>query len=402
MIVRVSKKDKSVKGNIHLPPSKSIYNRVLIIRALCGADFHISPVATANDSVLLQKLLKSTDSIINAEDAGTAFRFLTAFLSQKSREYFLTGTDRMRQRPIGILVEALRKLGADISYVEKDGYPPLRIHGKKLTAREIEIDGSVSSQFISALLMIAPTIQGGIQLNIQGEISSKPYIDMTLRLMKEFGVNSEWNGSRILVKEQRYRPKDFIVEADWSAASYWYEMAALSEEADISLIGLKKDSIQGDVVIADIMTRFGVQTDYVGDRIRIWKKSQSLPKLFSYDFKSCPDLFQTMAATCAALNIQTDIRGVENVRIKETDRIEAIETELKKIRDSSTAEINPFSPIKFQTRNDHRMAMCLAPLALKFGEVEIENPEVVSKSYPGFWNDLEKAGFVVEASRIEI
>jgi 3-phosphoshikimate 1-carboxyvinyltransferase len=399
MIARISKKDKSVTGTIHLPSSKSIYNRVLIIRALSGVDFHISPIPSANDSILLQKLLKSDNSIINAEDAGTTFRFLTAYLSQRPGEYFLTGTDRMKQRPIRILVEALKQLGAEIDYVEKEGYPPLKIRGQKLKGREIEIDGSESSQFISALLMIAPTIERGVQLNIKGEISSRSYIEMTLHLMKEFGVHAERSGSGILVKEQRYTPKDFIVESDWSAASYWYEVAALSEAANISLIGLAKNSIQGDEMIRTIMTPFGVQTHYIEDGIIILKEKPGHPELFSYDFKSCPDLFQTMAATCAALNIQTDIRGIENVRIKETDRIIAIENELKNVKYHSSVERKASALMKFQTYNDHRMAMCIAPLALKFGEIEIENPDVVRKSYPNYWNDLVLAGFNVDLNQ---
>jgi len=408
MIARIEKKDKSVRGVIHLPPSKSIYNRVLIIRALCGGHFEISPAPSANDSLLLEKLLKTDASVMDAEDAGTSFRFLTAYLSQKPGEWLLTGTERMKERPVGILVNALKQLGAEIEYAEKENFPPLRIRGKKLKSGKVEIDGSVSSQFISALLLIAPVIEGGLQLNLKGEISSRPYIEMTLQLMKEFGVGSNWKGNSIAVEEQKYIANDFFVEGDWSAASYWYEIAALADEADITLTGLKENSLQGDSVISEIMRQFGVETEFTDKGIRITKQgTTNLPKTFSYNFQSCPDLVQTMAVTCAALGVEAEMSGIENLRIKETDRLNALQSELKQlgiqsqvdssIFNLSTGNLKPqTSNFKFQTYNDHRMAMCLAPIALKLGAVEIENSEVVKKSYLEFWNDLSSAGFDVK------
>jgi 3-phosphoshikimate 1-carboxyvinyltransferase len=390
MIVRVSKKNKSVKGIIHLPPSKSIYNRALIIRALCGSDFKITPPASANDSILLERLLKNETTLVDAEDAGTTFRFLTAYLASREGEFLLTGTERMQQRPMGILVEALRQLGAEIEYVNKTRYPPLKINGRKLKGGKIAIDASVSSQFVSALLLIAPVVEGGIELIIQGEISSRPYIELTLHIMEYFGVKAEWKGNVISIKEQKYLPQDIAIESDWSAASYWYEIATLSEQADITLSGLNEESSQGDNIIEDMMKPFGVETEYLQGSMRICKNESFIPEIYNCDFKSCPDLFQTMAATCSALNVKTGFEGIENVRIKETDRLMAIEIELSKLKSGTQR------PIRFQTYNDHRMAMCLAPLALKFGVVEIENPEVVRKSYSEFWNDLRSVGFDVE------
>jgi 3-phosphoshikimate 1-carboxyvinyltransferase len=409
MIARIEKKDKSVRGVIHLPPSKSIYNRALIIRALCGEGFKISPAPSANDSLLLEKLLKTSASVIDAEDAGTTFRFLTAYLSQKPGEWLLTGTERMKQRPIEILVNSLRQLGADIIYADRKKFPPLQIRGQKLKGGTIDIDGSVSSQFISALLLIAPTLEGGLQLNLKGEVFSGSYIEMTLRLMEEFGIHADWTGNVITVEEQKYFGKDFFVEADWSAASYWYEVAALSEQADITLVGLNGNSVQGDSAIAKIMEQFGVKTEFMENGVRITKQANSnVPKVFSYNFKSCPDLVQTMAVTCAALGTEAAMSGIENLRIKETNRLHALYNEFKKVGLETRitpshfylpeSSLQAVSDLQFETYNDHRMAMSLAPLALKLGVIEIENAEVVKKSYPEFWNDLSSVGFDVKFS----
>ena len=418
MIYRVTKKDKSLKGTIRLTSSKSISNRLLIISELCTDQFSINNLATANDTVLLQQLLNSPFEILNAEDAGTTFRFLTAFLSQKPGDWLLTGSSRMKQRPIGMLVDTLRKLGAEILYTETENFPPLKISGKKLTGREIEIDGSVSSQFISALLLVAPTLENGLKIILTGEISSRPYIEMTLKLMNVFGIHYSWNGNMISIAQQNYLPSDYPVESDWSAASYWFEMAALSDDVDLTLTGLQPNSIQGDSVVAEIMKPFGVEAEFVKEGIRLTKKSAShLPKKFSYNFQSCPDLVQTMAATCAALSVPANFYGVKSLRIKETDRLTALQTELKRIYVESDIsdfgfEISDYvqPPISsfqlpssnlqpptsnFHTFNDHRMAMSFAPLALIFETVQIENPEVVKKSYPEFWDDLRSVGFEI-------
>jgi 3-phosphoshikimate 1-carboxyvinyltransferase len=415
MIYRISKKGKTLKGTIQLTPSKSISNRVLIIRSLCEDEFRIENLATANDTVLLQKLLNSTSHILDAEDAGTTFRFLVAYLSQKPGEWTLTGTDRMKQRPVGILVDALRTLGADISYEANDHFPPLKITGKKINGGEIEINGSVSSQFISALLLIAPTLENGLTLKLIGEITSRPYIEMTLGLMNEFGIESDWNKVGIFISHQKYIAKNISIESDWSAASYWFEMAAFADDADLTLIGLRKNSIQGDSVIAEIMKQFGVETEFIKDAVRLKKNSQvNLPKQLAYDFKSIPDLVQTMAVTCAASGVEASFTGIQNLRIKETDRLHALCEELNRVGVKATIstisarlvsggfrfqisdpDLQPPTSI-FQSHNDHRMAMSLAPLALKFGNIEIENPDVVKKSYPEFWDDLMKAGFEIE------
>lgn len=421
MNFRISKKDKTIKGTISLTPSKSISNRVLMIRALCREQFPIVNLATANDTVLLQKLLSTTSEIRNAEDAGTTFRFLTSYLAQKPGEWLLTGSNRMKERPVGILVDALRKLNADIEFVEKENFPPLKINGKKLTGGIIEIAGSISSQFVSALLMIAPTLEKGLIIRLQGESTSKPYIKMTLYLMKQFGIQYEWNENEISIARQDYQSVGMTIENDWSAASYWFEMAALADDVDLKIVGLHKNSLQGDSVIAEIMNQFGVETEFIQDGIRLTKKypansssesthtsnrtnASSIP--FSYDFQAHPDLVQTLAVTCAAIGMKGEFAGVQNLRLKETDRLNALQAELKKIGAETTISDYAFqikelkephpTHVTFQTYHDHRMAMSFAPLALMLGEVEIENPEVVKKSYPEFWVDMLSVGFEIQ------
>ncbi len=413
MIYRIRKKDKTLKGTIRLTPSKSISNRLLIIQSLCEEKFKIHNLATANDTSLLQRLLNSAPGILNAEDGGTTFRFLTAYLSQKPGEWLLTGSDRMKKRPIGILVDALRKLGAEISYTEKEKFPPLKISGKKFAGGEIEIDGSISSQFISALLLIAPTLENGLKLKLIGEISSYSYIEMTLKLMNVFGIQYSWNENIVSIAHQQYKPSAIFVEKDWSAASYWFEMAAMSDDVDLMIKGLQQNSIQGDSVISEIMKQFGVETEFVKEGIRLTKKSFFyLPEKFSFDFIPYPDLVQAMAVTCAVLGVAGEFTGVKSLRIKETDRLAALQTELKRIGVKCGIldfgfEISNYSNVHrpssnlqfptsiFRTYNDHRMALSFAPLAIKLGEVEIENPEVVRKSYPEFWDDLRSVGFEI-------
>jgi 3-phosphoshikimate 1-carboxyvinyltransferase len=407
MIYRIRKNNRQLKGKIQLTRSKSISNRLLIIRALCKNNFQIENLATANDTLLLQKLLSSSSVVLNAEDAGTTFRFLTALLSIKTGSWQLTGTDRMQHRPVGLLVDALRKLGAEIYYEGKENFPPLKINGKKITGGEIELDGSVSSQFVSALLMIAPVLESGLKIKLTGEITSGSYIDMTLQLMSEFGIHSERTADHITIPPQDYFSENFSVESDWSAASYWYEMAALSDDVDLAVVGLKKKSIQGDSVISQLMKPFGVETEYTDEGIRLTKNnSVILPKKITADFKSCPDLLPAMAVTTAALSVEADFQGIRNLRIKESDRLVALKNELEK-----TGPTVNFNESEFQIRNpqmgfadfdfhfstykDHRMAMSLAPLALISGEIKIKDPEVVNKSYPEFWEDLKAAGFEI-------
>lgn len=416
MNYRIIKKDKTLKGIISLTPSKSISNRVLMIRALCREQFPVLNLATANDTVLLQKLLSTTSGILNAEDAGTAFRFLASYLAQKPGEWLLTGSDRMKERPVGILVDALRKLNAGIEYSEKENFPPLKINGKKLNGGILEMEGSISSQFISSLLMIAPTLEKGLIIKLLGDVSSIPYIKMTLDLMKHFGIRYEWKENEISVNRQDYQPAEISIENDWSAASYWYEMAALADDVDLTITGLHKNSIQGDSAIAEIMKPFGVETEFNRQGIRLTKvktahsssnstQSSQFTTPFSHHFQSHPDLVQTMVVTCAALGIKGEFTGVQNLRLKETDRLKAMKAELKKVGVESEIsdlgfmisdfkKIHP-SAFSFHTYGDHRMAMSFAPLAFKFGSVEIENPEVVKKSYPEFWDDLQTVGFEI-------
>ena len=405
----VHKTDRKIVGTIDLARSKSISNRALIIRALSKQDFPIHHLANAKDTRLLNALLPSNSEVRDAGAAGTTFRFLTAYLSLQNGTQVLTGTERMKQRPIGILVDALRHLGANISYIEKEGYPPLSIgapdnFGQTST---LTIAANTSSQYISALLMIAPTLPNGLSLTLAGKVVSRPYIEMTLRLMQYFGVQHDWRGDTIHVAPQSYQPKEFTVEADWSAASYYYAMAAFADEVDLQVNGLHLNSVQGDAVLVEMMKGFGVVTEFNEAGIRLRKdKNLSLPK-FEWDFIRCPDLAQTLFVVCGGLGVEGWFTGLETLRIKETDRIGAMQTELNKVAVSLTAAEHKDdyyvvrqhakvtnSPI-FSTYEDHRMAMALAPLAM-FGEVGIAEPNVVEKSYPAFWEDLERLGFAVE------
>ena len=410
MIYHISKADKILKGTISLPASKSISNRVLVIRALCDDDFEIYNLSEAEDTEILKSEISThcgKKLEINVGAAGTTMRFLTAYFAITERLIVLTGSERMKERPIGILVDALKQLGAKIEYTEKEGFPPIKIEGQKLHGGKTIIDGNVSSQYISALLMIAPKLKNGLTLELKGEIASRPYIEMTLKIMEHFGVKSNWIGNTIEVLEQKYIAKDFTVESDWSAASYWCEMAAFSDETDIILIGLKKESLQGDAVVAEIFRQFGVETDFLDGEIRLRKNSEFRIENsgLRMDCSAFPDLAQTLAVTCAGLGVSVELTGLQTLRIKETDRLQALKNELEKfgveaeiISDSKLDIKSPklkTSNSKLQTYADHRMAMAFAPLALKVGEISIKNPEVVNKSYPSFWDDLKKTGFEI-------
>lgn len=414
----ISKSDRVVRGSIELASSKSISNRILIIRALSETPFEIYRLANAKDTQLLEGLLRSEAAVLDAGAAGTTFRFLTAWLSLQEGEQILTGTERMKQRPIGALVEALRQIGADIHYVENEGYPPLRIGPPTGlgTVNALSVPANISSQYISALLLIAPSLPSGLELTLEGEIVSRPYIEMTLRLMAAFGVGHEWAGNVIRVAPQTYRAEagttGFTIEADWSAASYYYALAAIADEADIRLGGLYNNSLQGDAVLVEMMEKFGVQTHFEDSGIRIVKlPGTQPPPFFEYDFVKCPDIAQTLAVVCAALGTQGLFTGLDTLRIKETDRIAALQTELQKtgvylskmpprfsnktgkefymIEGKSEVTATPV----FDTYEDHRMAMAFAPLAL-LGPVAIADANVVEKSYPDFWSDFQKLGFV--------
>ena len=403
-MITISTSDK-IKAVVKLPASKSISNRVLIINALSYSSYDIENLSDCDDTNVMSAVLRSDSNCFDVKAAGTAMRFLTAFLSKIAGVWQITGTERMKQRPIKILVDALNSLGAKIEYTEKEGFPPLKIHGNYLEGGEIELDGSVSSQYISALLMIAPTMEKGLKINLTGNVISKPYILLTLKLMEEFGVKSNFSGNTIEIPAQSYRPKQFRVESDWSAASYWYEIAALADEPEIELSGLYPKSYQGDAGIAGIFKNLGIKTVFLPDRVRLQKTGKICDKL-EYDFVEQPDLAQTVAVTCAFMNIPFKFTGLQSLRIKETDRIFAIKTELKKLgyllNDSEPGTLSwngernlPESDVIINTYDDHRMAMAFAPAALKANNIKIADPEVVSKSYPNYWNDLREAGFLI-------
>lgn len=398
----------SWKTSVQLPASKSICNRALILNALSYSPYEIQNLSDCDDTDVMVKALNSNDSHFDVKAAGTAMRFLTAILSKVVGEWTITGTERMKNRPIRILVDALNAVGAKIEYLEKEGFPPLRIMGSALQGGEISLDGGVSSQYISALLMIAPLMEKGLTLHLQGKVISKPYIHLTLQLMKQYGVESEWVGSTIKVAPQSYRPLPYTVESDWSAASYWYEMMALSQQAEIELKGLFKESLQGDAAGAKLFAQLGVATDYKAGGVVLRKNGNVCQKLI-YDFVNEPDLAQTFVTTCAFMDIPFRFTGLQSLKIKETDRIEALKCELRKLgyvltdTNGSILEWNgercePEAHPVITTYEDHRMAMAFAPASLVRKEgIEIAHPEVVSKSYPHFWENLESAGFVVES-----
>lgn len=401
-----------VSGTVSLNSSKSISNRVLMIRALCQEKFPIHRLSDALDTQLMDSLLQSSAEVLDAGAAGTTFRFLSAWLSRQPGTRVLTGSNRMKQRPVGPLVVALKTLGGNISYLEQEGYPPLRIGPPDLgsTVNQLQIPADISSQYISALLMIAPTLPDGLTLTLEGDLVSRPYVDMTLSLMQYFGVNHRWEDHRIFIPAQTYTPRPFTVESDWSAASYYYAMAALAESAEIKLDGLFADSLQGDAVLVSMMRTFGVETHFTEGAAIIHKQAgTAVPAYFEQDFLQCPDLAQTLAVICGGLGVPALFSGLETLRIKETDRIMALQRELNKVgvhfyalpprmaKKSNRqyyvlegkAEFDGIPA--FDTYEDHRMAMAFAPLSL-LGDISIHDPEVVVKSYPKFWQDMEALG----------
>ena len=385
MNYKVSHPTKIVECEIELPASKSISNRLLIIQALSKERFKIENLSDSDDTKSLKEALYSKQNIIDIVHAGTSFRFLTAFLSTLEREeYILTGSERMKERPIKQLVDSLKRLGAKIEYIEKESFPPLRIIGKDLSGGKIQIDGSVSSQFISALLLISPTLEKGLELEIIGQQVSKPYISMTLNLMKKFGVNHLWEDNIISIKNQKYIGKDYEVESDWSSASFWFEIAALSNHCKIKLNGLTQNSIQGDKRVMELFESFGVHSEFVNGILTLTKnKKQNIPN--AIDLLKTPDLYQPIKCTLFGLGEESDLTGLSTLKEKETDRIESVERELQELNNTKGIE----------TYIDHRMAMSFAPLCLRFGELQINDVKVVRKSYPNFWKDIEKGGFKI-------
>ena len=402
------------KAVVSLPASKSISNRALIIYALSGGQQMPQNLSDCDDTQVILDALRDMPEEINIKAAGTAMRFMTAYLSVMQGTHVLTGTARMKERPIGILVDALRKLGADITYEGTEGYPPLRITGQTIEGGELEIEGSVSSQYISALLMIGPVLKKGLEVKLTGDIISRPYIDLTLWMMREFGANAEWTANdTITVKPKPYVNGDYVIENDWSGASYWYEILALSSdrEAQVILNGLTDGSKQGDSVVRYIFSLLGVKTVFQSktsgkpQNVTLKCNGRCVPKL-EYDFVNSPDLAQTVIVTCAALGIPFNFKGLATLKIKETDRIEAMKREMRKLgyvlHDRNDSELfwdgercEPSMEEGIDTYNDHRMALSFAPFAMKSGSLIINNPQVVTKSYPHFWKSLQEAGFEV-------
>ncbi len=393
---------KKIEGQITLNGSKSISNRVLLIQAIAEQNFPIVGLSKAKDTLILQKLLKEQPLEYQVGDAGTACRFLTAYLATQNQYKKLSGSARMHQRPIGDLVTALRQLGAKIEYLQEEGFPPLAFLGESPNiGRQLAINATISSQFISALLLIAPRLSQGLELTLIGKIVSRSYIQMTLDLMQLLGVDSTWKGNIIAVPKQNYRPKTIAIEADWSAASYYYSLAALSDTAHLKLKGLFANSIQGDAILVKLMEQFGVQTNFEQEGIVLTKTVAKI-NYFSYDFSSCPDIAQTLMVVCAALDIPCRLTGLETLSIKETNRLTAPKTELEKLGCQIKITANSWQQIKgiqnknqkisIATYNDHRMAMAFAPLRLWLPYLTIENPEVVAKSYPYFWADMKSLG----------
>ena len=392
---------KAINAEINLPASKSISNRVLIINALSDNFCEPQNLSDSDDTRVLQTALQSNDTHFDVGAAGTSMRFLTAFLAQKLGVWTITGSERMKQRPIKILVDALNSLGEKVEYLEKDGFPPLRIIGNPLTGGEISLNGSVSSQYVSALMLIAPYMKNGLSIGLEGEIVSKSYIEMTLAIMREFGADISFSENTIVVKPKHYKPSSFTVEPDWSAASYWYEIFSFIDSEKIFLPGLKKNSLQGDSKVTELFEYLGVKTEFCEKGATLTPLSYHVKdhtKALRYNFVNEPDLMQTFAVTCCLKDVPFEFSGLQSLKIKETDRIAALITELKKFgyvlhefpENTLVWNGERCSPQKnpsVATYNDHRMAMAFAPIALT-QTIEIQYPEVVSKSYPKFWEDL--------------
>jgi 3-phosphoshikimate 1-carboxyvinyltransferase len=391
-----------IATEIKLAASKSECNRALIINALTGFTSELSNISEARDSQTMLRLLASDEETADVIDAGTTMRFLTAYFAVTNQKKRMTGTPRMCERPIGILVDALRILGADIQYEEVEGYPPLLLNGFKYSGQNtVSIRGNVSSQYISALLLIAPSLPEGITIKLEGEVGSRPYIEMTLKQMAAFGVDyqADWHTNVLQVPASQYKATPYAIESDWSGASYWYSIVALAENAEVELLGLKEDSLQGDSAIAEIMSHLGVESIFT-ERGVLLRKIAPSPSI-GWDFTDCPDLAQTVAVCCAMKNIPLSLTGIESLKIKETDRVLALQQELQKLgaelkeietnhlyRVSRIADFPETTP-SIHTYDDHRMAMAFAPVGM-LHPILIEEPGVVVKSYPGYWNDLAK------------
>ncbi len=406
MQIQLKKSKINSFSELKITGSKSESNRVLLLQALFEG-LEIKNVSNSDDSQLMQKALKSNSSVVDIHHAGTAMRFLTAYYATRlGKTTTLTGSSRMQERPIKILVDALNTLGASISYTKNDGYPPLLIEGKTLTKSNVQMKANVSSQYISALLLIAPTLENGLTLHLEGEITSTPYIKMTLSLLNELGVQTSFEINTItVVPFRQLTSKTFVVESDWSSASYFYSIVALSPVGtQIAISEYKSTSLQGDAILQKIYKDLGVESTFNGTTLILKKIETSSPNCLSIDLSNAPDIAQTIAVTCLGLKIDCDLTGLHTLKIKETDRLVALQNEIQKlgttinITNNSLQLKSPLdlnSDVVISTYNDHRMAMAFAPLALKT-PLFIDDAEVVSKSYPDFWNDLKTIGFTIE------
>ena len=409
--IKLQLKKRELYGTCRISGSKSISNRLLIMAFLGGRNVHFRNISKADDTRLLARSLKQIricgssqiPMILDARNAGTFYRFMTACLVTQKGLWHLTGTPRMMERPIGPLVDALHELGADIRYCDREGFPPINIRGCKLKKGKVNIDASKSSQFVSALMLIGPCMNTGLQIRWHGKMVSFPYVEMTRRLMREFGIDCRIRENVITVPYGFYEPREMHVEPDWSSASYWYQMVALSDRAEIALPGFIKESVQGDRACADIFDRLGVKTEFTTEGI-VLRRKEEVTKELTFDFSGSPDLVPAVMATCAAKKVPATFKGVGHLRYKESDRIESLTRELAKVGASfkTSGDVVQMIPgnelpknqeIVFETYADHRLAMALAPLVLELGQVAVENPEAVDKSYPEYWKDIERFGF---------
>ncbi len=405
MILKLQQKTPHLSGDVRITGSKSESNRLLLLQALFG-NFEINNLSNSDDSDVMQRALASTQRVVDIHHAGTAMRFLTAyFAAYEGRETLLTGSNRMKERPIGLLVDALRTLGADITYTETEGYAPLLIKGKKLTKRTVSLAANVSSQYISALMMIGASLENGLEINLLGNITSVPYIEMTRSLLTQLGIVSSFENQLIKIEPAKnISISEMTVESDWSSVSYYYSLVALSKTAKLNLSSYKKESLQGDAVLAELYDKLGVQTTFLENTIVLEKEVESKPRRVSFDLANCPDIAQTIAVTCFGLGVACDLTGLHTLKIKETDRLEALKNELTKLGATITVTDKSLhlkeggtcnEDITIKTYQDHRMAMAFAPLALKV-PIIFEDAEVVNKSYPDFWADFRGLGFKTE------
>ncbi|MEE3037166.1 MAG: 3-phosphoshikimate 1-carboxyvinyltransferase [Bacteroidota bacterium] len=400
----ISHASKTFDAEIALPFSKSISNRLLIIQSLCKDPFDIYNLSAANDTRLLAKALRQETNNINVGDCGTAFRFLTAFLATKKGEFILTGSQQMKQRPIKPLADALKRLGAKIHYIEKEGFPPLKITSKRLTSNRIDIKSSISSQFISALLLIAPTLKQGLELNIQGNTLSKPYIIMTIECMRYFGIDVRWTKNIITVSPQAYKAKNITVEADWSSLAFFLQAMVFSKYSYLKINGVYENSWQGDTKVLELYKRFGIKSDFENGYLLLSKENNNYPSNdFNVNLLNFPDLAPAYCCTLAGTRKMATVGGLDNLKFKESHRLKALQMELKKINQNCQFNNTDFSlfssklaPPKeaFSSHDDHRICMSLAPFALLF-DIQLEGVETVSKSFPNFWNEMKKIGFTI-------